>query len=198
MTAPEESFTVPNTTPKVDCADAAAVSRNKAEPTWSFLIILIGVPKKFVEWIADPLQRINFALITGSLAIAVGDQIRHSCQSSLIGRIRETLDDSSGLIGERLSAFPHPLHARVMIQYPTDFLKRNPLVVLVAEHCGHLLALIRRRLRQRINQRESDFPLAQIVADRLTKNALMRREIEYVLHQLERDSPVPSKLAPPV
>src|SRR6266852_4883867 len=103
MIAPEESFTVPNTTPKVDCADAAAVSRNRAETTWSFLIILIGLPKEFIESIADSLQRINFTLVTGqssggvsgtgprssmiwrgSLAIAVGDQIRHSCQSSLI------------------------------------------------------------------------------------------------------------------
>src|SRR5260370_24025734 len=151
MTAPEESFTVPNTTPKVDCADAAAVSRNRAETTASFLIILIGVPKKFVEWIADPLQRINFALVSDSLAVAVGDQIRHSCQSSLIGRIRETLDDSSRLIGERLSALPHPLHALVMIQYPTDFLKKNPLVVLVAEHCGHLLALLSGHLGPGIN-----------------------------------------------
>ena len=48
---------------------------------------------------------------------------------------------------------------------------------------------------QRVDQRQRDFALAQIVADRLAENFFARREIQNVVDQLERDAQVPGVFA---
>src|SRR5579863_8169326 len=128
-------------------------------------------------------------------AVAVGNQIRQHAQGALVWAVREFIDDLAGMIGELLSAFARALNAAAALHHRVDIREGSGIVRPVAEHHGNLLAFGRRRVLQRVDQRESDLALLQISADGLAQGLFAGSEVEHVVDQLERHAEVPGEFA---
>src|SRR5258708_2763325 len=129
-------------------------------------------------------ERSGDTSVSGELVIAVGDQIGDGEQSALVRRLGKFGDDAAGLFGECLRAFLGALDALVPVQDVQDLTEGDLVVVSVGENGFDKAALLRLGRFKRVNQRERDLSLPQVVTEGLAEDLLAGGEVEKIVDQM--------------
>src|SRR5690349_4597402 len=113
--------------------------------------------------------------------IAGSDQVRHRLQGALVGVLGKFRDQGAGLDGESLGALFDAVYAAISFQHREDLPERHFLIIALPEDGLYGQTLVRSSILERVDQRQRDLALAQIVTDGLAKRLLARGEIEDIV-----------------